>query len=116
MYDTYISFYLRMYRIHVFVEALRGIGCPRRICFLMSEDGRNLMIVPYKKKDLISHSVPGKVYDGRGGMGVNSYKLCQLIANRYKWDLAYSYRVPGMVFAEKRIAVFDLTRAEVIEH
>ncbi len=114
MYDTFISFYLKMYRIHVFVEALRGIGCPHRICFLMSEDGRNLMVAPYKKKDLKSHSVPGKVYSGCGGMGVNSYKLCRLIANKYSWNLAYSYRVPGTVLVDQRSAVFDLTRAEII--
>ena len=32
MADTYISFYLRNNRIHVFVDALRGIGSPKYIC------------------------------------------------------------------------------------
>ncbi len=46
---------------------------------------------------------------------ISSYKLCRIIASLYNWNLSKSYRVPGQVFAEKRIAIFDLKRAEIID-
>ena len=115
MIDTNISFYPKIYRIHVFVESLRGIGSPRRICFMISEDGNSLMVTPYPKKDFKSHSVPAKTYHGEGGFDISSYKLCRLIAGMHNWDTGRSYRIPGTVYEEKRVAVFDLKRAEIIE-
>ena len=111
MVETYISFYLKVYRIHVFLDVLRGIGSPRRICFMISGDGKNLMVTPYPKRDLKSHSVPDRVYLGERGLDISSYKLCSLIANMYDWDTERSYRIRGRVIEEKRVAVFDLTSA-----
>lgn len=54
MTNTYISFYLNANRVHVFIEALRGIGSPKRICFMIDKDGRNLLLVPYGKRDFVS--------------------------------------------------------------
>ena len=73
------------------------------------------MVTPYPKKDFRSHNVPGKTYRGEGGIDISSYKLCQLIAKLHNWDTERSYRVPGVVYEGKKAAVFDLTRAEVIE-
>lgn len=115
MNDTYISFYLKAYRIHVFVNSLRGIGSPSRICFMISGDGKNLLVKPYPKRDFKSHSVPDKVYKGEGGLDISSFKLCGLIAQMQHWDGNHSYRIPGTVFSEKKIAIFDLTKAEVID-
>lgn len=117
MNDTNISFYLKIYRIHVFVDTLRGIGCPRRICFMISDDGNSLLISPYPKKDLKSHSIPSKTYTyrGEGGVDISSYKLCYLIARMQNWATERSYRIPGTVYEDKRIAIFDLRRAEIIE-
>ena len=114
MGDTNISFYLKLYRIHVFVDSLRGIGSPKRICFMLSEDGNILLITPYLKRDLKSHNVPDKAYSGEGGLEISSYKLCGIIANRHGWDPGQSYRVPGVVYQDKKIAAFDLTKAEPI--
>ncbi len=111
MSDTYISFYLKVYRIHVFVDTLRGIGCPQRICFMISDDGKSLMIIPYPKKDFKSHRVPAKVYNGDGGMDISSYKLCRLMADMHHWDNSRSYRIPGTIYTGKSAAVFDLTKA-----
>ena len=47
-------------------------------------------------------------------MEVSSLKLCALIAKMYNWDTDRSYRVPGIVYSQKHIAVFELTAAEVI--
>ncbi len=114
MAATYISFYLKAYRIHGFVDSLRGIGNPKRICFMLSDDGNRLLLVPYYKRDLKSHNVPDKANSGGGGVEISSYNLCGIISTRHKWDPARSYRVPGVVYPDKRIAAFDLTKAEPI--
>lgn len=114
MDETYISFYLKANRIHVFVNALRGIGCPARICFMISDDGRSLLLAPYKKRDLKSHSVPHDVYSGVGGMEISSMKLCRLLAEMFSWDLSLSYRVPGRIYENKHVVIFDLKKALVI--
>lgn len=116
MADTNISFYLKANRIHVFVDALRKIGSPQRICFMIEENGQTLLLAPYEKRDFKSHSVPAEVYKGTGVMEVSSKKLCQLIAQLHRWNPEQSYRVPGNVNEEHKVLIFELTKAEAIEH
>ena len=115
MQETFISFYLKANRIHIFVDALRGLGSPSRICFMIEENGETLLIAPYEKRDFKSHGVPKEVYSGTGGMEVSSMKLCRIIAGLHKWDTSRSYRVPGKVYAEKKVAIFSLKEAELID-
>ena len=115
MLETYISFYLKENRIHIFVNALRGLGSPPRICFMIEDSGETLMITPYKKRDLKSHSVSPDVYHGTSSMEVSSMKLCRIIAEIHHWDLSRSYRVPGTIHTEQKVAVFSLTKAEIID-
>ena len=61
MSNSYISFYLKAYRIHVFTDTLRAIDSPKRICFLVDKDIKHLAITPYHMRDLKSHSVPYRV-------------------------------------------------------
>ncbi len=112
--NTYISFYLRYNRILVFVSALRAIGCPHRICFLISSDGKSLLLIPYSKRDLKSHSVSYEVYRGTGGFTVNSMKLCRILAEMHHWDLQRSYRVRGTIHRDKQLITFDLESAGMI--
>ena len=114
MSETYISFYLNANRIHVFVEALRGIGSPRRICFMIDQDGRRLLMLPHTKKDFVSHGVPNSVYGGKDSLEISSKKLCGLLASQHGWDPSRSYRVPGVIIPEKHLAAFDLKKAEMI--
>lgn len=116
MTETYISFYLKANRIHVFVDALRGIGSPRRICFLIEGNGQKLVLATHTKRDFVSHKVPQEVYNGAGSMEICSKKLCQLIAQLHHWDTDHSYRVQGFIDEERHIVILDLTRAEVIRH
>lgn len=115
MNETFISFYLRANRIHIFVDALRGIGSPKYICFLIQENGHTLAVTPYKKKDFMSHRVSPDVYAGTDGMEVCSLKLCQIITSIYNWDPNYSYRIPGYVLSDHSAAIFNLTQAEMID-
>ena len=114
MTDTYISFYLKTNRIRVFVDAIRGIGSPKYICLLIDEKGENLAVVPYRKKDFHSHRVPRELYSNTRGMEISSLKLCQIISQKYNWNPASSYRVPGKVIPEKGLALFFLARGEAI--
>ncbi|MBE5851284.1 MAG: hypothetical protein E7298_14345 [Lachnospiraceae bacterium] len=114
MSDTYISFYLRNYRIHLFMDILRGIGSPRFIQFLVDPDGRTLAIAPTEKKGFKSHRIPPVAYTGKRSVEINSMGLCKLIAAQYGWDTNCSYRVPGIVSTEQKAAIFELGKASVI--
>lgn len=114
MADTYISFYLRNNRIHIFVDALRGIGSPKYVCFLIADDGKNLILSPYKKKDFHSHRVPQDVYHGKRSLELASMRLCQILTAEFGWDSSKSYRIPGLLVEDKKIVVFDLSRAAKI--
>ena len=115
MNETYISFYLRSNRIHVFTNALREIGEPSRICFLIGENGHSLLMVPYRKRDFRSHHVPRDVYNGCDSMEISSMKLCRIIAFIHKWDIRLSYRVPGKIITDEQVVIFDLDRAAIIK-
>ncbi|MGI6248673.1 MAG: hypothetical protein ACOYJX_04630 [Acutalibacteraceae bacterium] len=114
MADTYISFYLRNNRIHIFVDALRGIGSPKYVCFLIADDGKNLILSTYKKKDFHSHRVPQDVYHGKRSLELASMRLCQILTAEFGWDSSKSYRIPGRLVEDKKIVVFDLSRAAKI--
>lgn len=112
---TYISFYLRAGRIHVFVDALRAIGSPDRICFMIDDDGKHLMIIPYNKRDFKSHKVPKKVYEGQSSLEISSMKFCKLISGMKNWDNSHSYRIPGEIKKTINAAVFNLEEAVAIQ-
>ena len=114
MIETNISFYLKSSRVHIYIDTLRGIGNPNRICFMLERNGKTILLTPYKKRDLKSHMVPSEVYKNKRCMEISSIKLCRLIANIHSWNLAYSYRVPGRIDIKQKVAVFDLTKAEII--
>ena len=115
MNETYITFYLRSNRIHVFTNALRETGEPSRICFLIGENGHSLLMVPYRKRDFRSHHVPRDVYNGCDSMEISSMKLCRIIAFIHKWDIRLSYRVPGKIITDEQVVIFDLDRAAIIK-
>ena len=51
---TSISFYLRTGRIHIFTDAIRTIGEPSFIRFLLNQDGTSMIIEPYHTKEFQS--------------------------------------------------------------
>ena len=116
MDNTFISFYLKEYKIRVFTESLRRMGDPKRICFMLDQDEKRLLMLPHEKKDFVSHAVPDSVYRGRRHMQVNSKKLCWMLAEQHGWDRSRSYRVPGVILPDKQMAAFDLTKATLINN
>lgn len=116
--STFISFYLRYNRVHIFCKALRGVGKPPYIRLLINSDTLKLVMQPYHKKDFRSFRVPKAVYTPRSGgndsMELHSQAFCQLLANKLGWDTTKSYRVPGMVYEGQCLACFDLNKATII--
>ena len=74
MSKTHLSFYLKANRIHIFVDALRLIGSPANICFMIGENGKTLILKPYPKKDFHSHRVSAEVYKGKRSMEISSLR------------------------------------------
>ena len=114
MNGIHISFYLRTGRIHIFTETLRLIGCPKRICFLISADGQTLLMRAHENRDFKSHKVPQGVYGGERSFEVSSWKLCEILANLHGWDSGRPYRVSGVLMQDRRSVRFSLAEAEVI--
>ena len=113
--ETYISFYLNSFRIHVFSKTVKDIGSPKYIRFLVKDEGPSIVMEAYDKKDFQSHRVRQRS-DGSNGMEINSYPLCSLLKNRLGWEAGKSYRVPGRTYPSQHLAVFDLTAAEQIQN
>lgn len=108
---TYISFYLRENRIHVFCKTVRTIGEPRFVRFLINGDGTSMIMEPYDKMELQSMRVPKGVYNMSGKMEFRSTPLCQLLSRRLGWDQMCSYRVPGRILTKQGLVLFDLMSA-----
>ena len=117
MSNHYISFYLKVYRIHIYVDVLRAIGSPKRICFLLDDDMKQLAITPYSTRDFKSHSVPNNVYHGSTGLEISSFPLCHLLSAKHNWNINHSYRFSGRLSNNgtgKKAIVFNLEKAEII--
>lgn len=114
MDETFLSFYLKTNRIHVFADALRKIGSPGNISFMVGENGKTLIVRAYPQKDFHSHRVPKDVYRGKKSMEVSSLRLCRIMAEMQYWDTTCSYRVPGVIFPRQGICVYYLDQAECI--
>ena len=112
--ETYISFYLATFRIHIFSKTIIEIGNPKFIRFLVKDDGKSMIMEAYHKKDFQSHRVPKRT-DGRWEMEVRSYPLCGLLKNRLQWEEGKSYRIPGKTYPRQKLAVFDLSAATLIQ-
>lgn len=117
VYDTYISFYFTGGRIHIQPEALRKIGCPPYVRFLMSPDGKAMIMEPYNRKVFASMRVPKGLYGEtvkRFRMEVKCAPFCRLIAHHLGLDESCSYRIQGKVYPSQRIVKYDLNTAYAI--
>lgn len=94
-------------------SALRGIGDPKFVRFLVKNDGTSLIMEPNVRMDLKSHRVP--LHKGEHWkLEITSTRLCRLLQSKTGWVDGESYRVPGLVYVNQRKAVFDLESAETI--
>ncbi len=72
-------------------------------------------MLPYKKRDYRSHYVPRDVYNGCNSMEINSMIFCRIIAFIHNLDVRKSYRVPGRIFPDEQVVIFNLNGASLIK-
>jgi hypothetical protein len=113
--NTFISFYLKENKIHVFCDAVRAIGEPPFVRFLLNGDGTSMIMEPYDKKEFQSMRVPKAVYNKTGRMEFRSVGFCRLLAQRLGWEPTFSYRITGKILPRQCLILFDLTRAVQIK-
>lgn len=113
--ETYISFYLSSFRIHIFRKTIEEIGDPKYIRFLVKDEGPYIIMEAYGKKDFQSHRVLPKD-SAIHGMEINSFPLCSLLTIRLGWEPGKSYRVPGKTYPSQHMAMFDLSAAKQIRN
>lgn len=109
---TYVSFYLKDGKIHVYADAIRSLGTPDFIRFLLNQDGSSMIMEPYHTKEFQSirvkkDNISGKLY-------FRCRPLCRLLEHTRGWNHLQSYRIPGRLIQNQRIILFDLTQAAVI--
>lgn len=111
---TYISFYLKDGKVHVFADALRSLGTPNYIRFLLGKDGSSMIMEPYHKKEFQSIRVKKDNEQVNRKLCFRCKPFCKLLENTLGWTSLYSYRVPGRLIPSQRIILFDLTQATAI--
>lgn len=111
---TYISFYLKDGKVHVFADALRSLGTPNYIRFLLGKDGSSMIMEPYHKKEFQSIRVKKDNKQMHRKLCFRCKPFCKLLENTLGWTNLYSYRVPGRLIPSQRIILFDLTQATAI--
>ena len=109
---TYVSFYLKDGKIHVYADAIRSLGTPDFIRFRLNQDGSSMIMEPYHKKEFQSirvkkENISGKLY-------FRCKPLCSLLEHTRGWDHSQSYRIPGRLIQKQCIVLFDLTQAAAI--
>ena len=112
--QTYISFYLKSNTIRVFKSSIKAINAPMYIRFRINNETNQMIIEPYNKKKFTSFRVPQNLFDVEGSMELHSKSFCRIMSNRMKWDYNRSYRIPGKIYLEQKIIMFDLSQATLI--
>ena len=77
MHETFISFYLAGGRVHIKADAVRGIGEPPFVRFLIAKDGKSIVMEPYNRKVFASMRVPPTMYNKTGQRARIDYDLFQ---------------------------------------
>lgn len=114
---THLSFYLAYNTFRVFTDAVRHVGCPGYVRFLINPDDLRMAMEAYDKKGLTSFKVPGKLFSDTKGtsMRIHSKRFCHLLADKMGWDVTRSYRIPGDIFPRQQVVIFDLSQAVVVK-
>jgi len=109
--SAYISFYLKSGSILIFKSSIERLDCPDYIKFMVHQNGKSMLMIPYDKKCLTSFKTAKRSWKTGKSIIVHSKKFCEILAYRLGWDTDYSYRVPGKFDSELGAMVFDLSKA-----
>ena len=115
--NTYISFYLSDGTCKVFTNAIRTLGNPKYVRFLINPVTLAMAMEEYGEKTFTSFKISKNMLGGRNchGLRIYSKKFCDVVATRMGWDPKKSYRVPGFIYPEQKLVIYDLTSAKEIE-
>jgi len=113
---TYVSFYLKDGMINVYTDAIRFLGEPNYIRFLLNCDGSSMIMQAYHKKEFQSIRVPKNAARTWTQTRFCSAAMCRLMKYALGWEPDKSYRVPGKYIPAQKIVVFDMTKATIINN
>ena len=113
---TYVSFYLKDGVINVYTDAIRFLGEPNYIRFLLNRDGSSMIMQACHKKEFQSIRVHKNVDRSLMQTRFCSAAMCRLMTYALGWEKNKSYRVPGKYIPAQKIVVFDMTQAEIINN
>ena len=113
---TYVSFYLKDGMINVYTDAIRFLGEPNYIRFLLNGDGSSMILQAYHKKEFQSIRVPKNADRTWTQTRFCSAPMCRLMKYALGWEPDKSYRVPGKYSPAQKIVVFDMTKATIINN
>lgn len=112
--DTYMTIHMNPYYIRVFRNALKAVGMPRYVRFLMEPDSARMAMTAYGRKEFTSFKVPNgaMVHGSKSGcVKIFSHVLCKSIYRQFGWDPTRTYHIPGKLFPEQKTVVYNLSDA-----
>ncbi|MCF0238805.1 MAG: hypothetical protein HUK24_09405 [Sphaerochaetaceae bacterium] len=113
--DTYISFYLSKCTFRLFKSALRQIGNPPYIRFLVSNKDMSIVMQAFDEKTQISFKISEKMLakGNSQSLVVHSKRLCSILASVMGWDVTKNYRIKGRIYPSQQLVKFDLSTAVI---
>ena len=111
--NTFMSFYLKDTQMRISTKALRDIGMPYYVRFLVNPQTNQMIMQAYDKKELTSFKVARKVFiDSKyHSFRIASKQFCTAVTHQLHWDMNRSYRVPGVIYSKQNLVQFDLSAA-----
>lgn len=112
--DTFISFYLSSNTFRVSTRALRVLNAPVYVRFLINPDKNLMAMESYYRKEFTSFRIKRKVLlDSKyHSFRIISKKLCVLLARQMDWNPRKSYRIPGTIYPDKKVVIYQLEGAK----
>ena len=104
-----ISFYLASGMIRIHRSTIDILGHPRFIRFMVSKDGKSLLLTRAEKKDFQSFRVPKDTNNSSWKFEIGSIQFCRCLASSLSWLPYATYRISADSYIPSRYARFCLT-------
>lgn len=102
---------MRQGKVHIALDAIRALGQPNYIRFMLNQNGTSMVMEPYHKLELQSIRVPKDIDQNLRKCRFGCIRLCRLLAYALGWDDKTTYRIPGKIIPAQKIVIFDMTKA-----
>lgn len=111
---TYLTVGVKPYYLRVFRNALKVIGTPPYVRFLIEPETSRMAMIAHDRKELTSFRVPPRIKESGNKndcVKVFSHVLCKALYRQFEWDTSKTYRIPGKIIRTQRVVVYDLSEA-----